>query len=347
MAKILYSIAKEGMGHAIRAEVIIKELSKKHDVLLLCGERQYEYLSKFLKKIIIIDDFDLIYINNSVSFPLTLLRNFFRSPFIIYSLLKNLKYIKKFKPDVIISDFDPLSNYLSYFIGKPLISLDNQHVSTKCKINVPERFKEDNFISSVVLSSIITNADYYLITSYFFPKVKDKNVFLFPPIIRDKIKKAKIVSKDHIIVYQTSDSYKKLVDVLKNTKFNYIFYGNKSGKEGNVIFKKFCEDEFIRDLASCKAIITNGGFQLISEAIYLGKPVLSIPIKHQFEQVLNAIYLKKLGYGKYYLDISEKKIEEFIKNINKYKIGLRKFKKEDNSKVLKIIEDFIHKDENY
>ena len=35
-----------------------------------------------------------------------------------------MRYIKKFKPDVIISDFEPLSNYWSYFIDKPLISLD-------------------------------------------------------------------------------------------------------------------------------------------------------------------------------------------------------------------------------
>ena len=29
------------------------------------------------------------------------------------------------------------------------------------------------------------------------------------------------------------------------------------------------------------------------------KPMLAVPIQHQFEQVMNARYLEKLGYGQY------------------------------------------------
>ena len=341
MAKILYAVAKEGMGHAIRAEVIAKELSKKHDVLVLAGGEPFKYLSKYFKRIINVKDFDLIYVNNSISFTLTSLRNFFRFPLILCSILGNLRHIKKFNPDVIISDFEPLSNYISYFLKKPLISIDNQHVSTKCKIDVPNEFKKDFLVSSAVSSSIITNARYYLITSYFFPKLKEKNVFLFPPILRDDIIQARVSNNDHILVYQTSDSYKKLINVLKNTKFKYIFYGNKEGKDGNITFKKFCEEEFIKDLADCKAVITNGGFGLISEAIYLGKPVLSIPTKHQFEQILNAIYLKKLGYGEYCQDITKRNTVDFIKSLTKFKKNLEKFNRTDNHEIIKKIEMII------
>ena len=343
MARILYGIAKEGMGHAVRAGILINELSKKHDVLILAGGKQFNYLAKYSKKIIKIDDFDLVYINNSISFTLTFLKNFLRSPLIILSILKNMKHIKKFKPDLIISDFEPLSNYLSIYLKKPLISVDNQHISTKCYVDIPKQFKKDFMVSSFVISSIITNADYYLIPTFFFQKVKCRNVFLFPPIVRDEITNAKVSNKGHIIVYQTSDSYKKLIPTLKNTKFNFIFYGNKQGKDKNIIFKKFCEKEFIKDLASCRAVITNGGFGLISEAIYLKKPVLSIPVKKQFEQILNAIYVKKLGYGEYYLRITEKRIGDFVKNIPKFRKNLKKFKKHDNSKMLDKLEQIISK----
>ena len=76
MAKILYGIAKEGMGHAVRSKVVVKALLKKHEVLALAGGKQHNYLSKNIKNIAKIDDFDLVYTNNSISFTLTFLRNF-------------------------------------------------------------------------------------------------------------------------------------------------------------------------------------------------------------------------------------------------------------------------------
>ena len=44
-------------------------------------------------------------------------------------------------------------------------------------------------------------------------------------------------------------------------------------------------------------MVTGGGFSLLSEAVYLGKPVLSIPLRGQFEQLMNARYLERDGYG--------------------------------------------------
>ena len=37
--------------------------------------------------------------------------------------------------------------------------------------------------------------------------------------------------------------------------------------------------------------------RLISEALYLGKPYLALPMQGQFEQQLNAFCLEQLGYG--------------------------------------------------
>ncbi|MFH1642262.1 MAG: MJ1255/VC2487 family glycosyltransferase [Nanoarchaeota archaeon] len=342
MAKILYGIAKEGMGHAVRSKVLIKGLSENHKFLILAGGKQYNFLKKSFNNIICIDDFDLTYINNSISYTLTFLKNLFKFPFIIYYIIKNYKLIKRFDPDLIISDFEPITNYLSYLLKKPLITVDNQHISTKCNIQFPKNYNKDFFISSVVIYSIITNAGYYLIPTFFYPQVKEKNVFLVPPVIRKEIQDAKILCKDHIIVYQTSGSNKRLMQLLKKTGNNYIFYGSRRKKDGNITFKQFSETEFIDDLASCKAVITNGGFGLISEAIYLKKPVLSIPIKKQFEQILNAVYLKKLGYGAYHLEITKKRLDHFINNIDIYKRRLQSIKKHDNSMILKKIEEILH-----
>jgi uncharacterized protein (TIGR00661 family) len=94
-------------------------------------------------------------------------------------------------------------------------------------------------------------------------------------------------------------------------------------------------------LSACKAVIANGGFTLISEALYLKKPILSIPVKKQFEQILNAIYLERLGYGMYSKETNKENILRFSKNIQKYKKNLNKYNRYDNRESLKKIDDTI------
>ena len=56
---------------------------------------------------------------------------------------------------------------------------------------------------------------------------------------------------------------------------------------------------FIEDLRTARGVIAGGGFTLMGEAVYLRKPMLAVPVAEQFEQILNARYLERLGYGDY------------------------------------------------
>ena len=73
----------------------------------------------------------------------------------------------------------------------------------------------------------------------------------------------------------------------------------KDEVDKNLTYKLFNENEFYNDLASAKAVICNGGFTFISEAISLKKPIYSVPAIGNFEQTLNGFYVQKLGYGEY------------------------------------------------
>ena len=72
-------------------------------------------------------------------------------------------------------------------------------------------------------------------------------------------------------------------------------------------------------------------------------PVLSVPVKNQFEQELNAIYLQKLGYGKYCSRLSKELVDEFLSNLGRYEEKLEEYKREDNSKVFGKIDEIIRK----
>lgn len=341
--RILYSVCGEGMGHAIRSSVIIEHLLKDNEVIIFASERAYDYLSSKFNNVYYIEGFNTVYTKNRAKYTSTFIagmkdlpRNLKRNMNILYSIART------FKPNIIISDFEAYSNLLSKILGIPLISVDNIHIITQTKLELPEKYYTERLAAMGVIRSFITRPKCYLITTFYYPPIKNNNVRLYPPVLRNRILKLKPRIGDHILVYQTSDSNNELIEILKLLNEKFIIYGFGIEKEeDNLSFRIFNENEFFKDFESCKAVIANGGFTLMSEAIYLKKPIYSIPVKKQFEQTVNSVYLKKLGYGEFYEQITKESFEEFLNNLDSYRDALSSFKHDDNYQILSDLEKVI------
>ena len=127
-----------------------------------------------------------------------------------------------------------------------MISIDNMHVITHCKIDVPRKFSRDKLKAEGVVRSFIMRPQKYIITSYFYPEIKNKDkVSIFPPILREEILNFKPSRGEHVLVYQTSTSNKKLIEILKELKKILLYMGLKWKREDkNITFRKFNEDQF-------------------------------------------------------------------------------------------------------
>ncbi|MBD3249751.1 hypothetical protein GF336_06925 [Candidatus Woesearchaeota archaeon] len=334
--KILYCVNGEGMGHSIRSKTIIDELKKHHTLYLVASGKAYRFFSKKYP-LVRVGSFNITYRNNSVDYLLTTINNIIKLPFLILHSLRLISLFLRFRPDVVITDVEPFGAYYSYLFRKKCISLDNQHI-----FNTKLDKKTDFLIDKLVSIALVPKADHYLVTTFFYPKKKNKKTLLFPPVIRKQIQKKKPKDKGHILVYQTSKSDRSLVPTLKKLDQDFILYSrNKEKQIKNIKFKRFSEKEFIKDLAGCRAVITNGGFTVISEALYLQKPILSVPVKNQYEQIRNAIHLQRAGYGMHCKEISYKNIERFLSNINTYKNNLRTYKKQNNNKIIDALDRLL------
>ncbi len=64
--------------------------------------------------------------------------------------------------------------------------------------------------------------------------------------------------------------------------------------EGNLIFKKTSEDDFLADLAACRYVIANGGHSLISEALYLGSRFSACPFIFSMSNISMPISCQKM-----------------------------------------------------
>ncbi len=342
MARILYGVAGEGLGHAVRSRVVIERLLKHHDIKIVAAARAYQYLSSYFP-VEEIDYFKIVYRNNAAANALTVLNNSARLPLILRRGWKIARIIKDFKPEVIITDFEPLVDYFAWWYGIPVISIDNQHIITNTSYGgIAKGFEVEEALTKAVIRSFIIKADMRFITTYYGAVAKGKNSLIIPPLLRKEILGLRPKKKNHILVYQTSASNALLLPALKGIRRIFIVYGfNVERKEGNVMFRKGNEKRFLRDLSSCSAVITNGGFTLISEALHLRKPILSIPVEWQFEQILNALYLEKLGYGMYAKKTEKEAVEKFLKKLPELRKNLKKYKRCTNEKALKEIEKSV------
>jgi uncharacterized protein (TIGR00661 family) len=66
----------------------------------------------------------------------------------------------------------------------------------------------------------------------------------------------------------------------------------------NLSFHKVNDQGFLEAMAACKGLICTAGFESVCEAMYLGKPVVMVPVAGQYEQACNALDGEQSGAGK-------------------------------------------------
>ena len=350
MARIIYGVNAEGLGHASRSKPTIDYLMKHHEVLILTDSKPYEFLSKFYKENLVRGrGFNIVYEKNKINLFKTL-DGIFNHPEKMTFFRTTNEIFNSFKPDIVITDGEPVTSLFARLRGLPLISIDNISALNVGSFRVAAKDIVNYEAARSLVRLWVPEADHFFICSFFDFKIrkiyrKKGNVSIIKPVLRDEIVKLKGAKEgDYILVYQTHDNNIELSKLL--SKVDYKFHAVKLPKYSgakNVIFKDVNPKTFPNEIAHAKAIIINGGFSLMSEALFLGKPVLSLPVKGTYEQKLNAIKLQELGYGEYHEKMSKEIIERFIERIPFYKSNLRRYHGSGNKELFKALDSIIPK----
>jgi uncharacterized protein (TIGR00661 family) len=270
-------------------------------------------------------------VNNRVRYERTVAKNLISAPRAARSVRRLGDLAKQRKVDLVCTDFEPLTCHVGHQLHLPIISIDNQHCLTNASVSYPKEFRRDAAAAKLVTRLMTPRANVYLAISFFPAKAKKNNTYLLPPILRREILDAKPSIGDHVLVYVTSPS-PDLAALLQQVRSDFRCYGfGREGHDANITYKKPSAAEFQKDLVSCKGVIANTGFSLVSEALHLGKPYLGVPVKHQFEQVFNAYYLEQSGYGPFWQDLNKERIKSFLFNLDLYRQQLASYPRQDNS----------------
>lgn len=335
MANIVYGVAGEGAGHSSRAREMITHLQGQgHRVKVVSYDRGYKNLK---------EDFDVFEteglnissVDNKVSVTKTFVDNIRRLGDGM-SKLRQLRHevFKALSPQVVITDFEPMTAYLANHYDIPLITIDNQHRMRYMEYPCPKRLRKDARVTETVIRTMVPKPDVSLVTTFYFGEVKNERTFLFPPILREEITDRTPSEGDHIVVYLTQ-GFDRVLDLLPSfSRERFFVYGHDTDKEvGNVRYRKFSAEGFVDDLASCKSVIATAGFTLMTEALHFGKPYLAFPMQGQFEQELNALLIDEMGLGRRARKARGSIIGNFLYRLPEYRDKLADYPRQDNSAI--------------
>jgi uncharacterized protein (TIGR00661 family) len=343
MGRILYGIMGDARGHVNRALIVAQDLSR-HEFLFLGGGKVLDLVSMGYA-VEALPMASTFYRNNKVDIPRTLangLRVLLGSPAVVRRVAD---IIDRFDPDLIVTDYEYFTPLAARKLGRFCVSLDHQHVVTHCSYETPKTERISGLMTGQSIKTLYSKADLFLVTSFFRVPPKDpRDTEVFPPILRRAVTESRPTEGDHILVYQTSPTFHKLLPVLEAIRRKFIIYGlGERVPRKNLVFKAPSTEGFLDDLRSCRYVITNGGHNVVSEALYLGKPVFSFPIANAYEQFLNAVFLARLGYGEYSTvpDPSPGVLQTFEVGLGEYAARIKRENFHGNREIFARLEELM------
>lgn len=298
--KILYGVQGTGNGHISRARSMATEFNK------LGVEVDYLFTSKPKDKMFDMECFG----NYKHRTGLTFVTNDGKIKYLKTAAhLKPIQFIHDVmnlniaEYDLIISDYEPITAWAGRYFNVDVVGIGHQY-AFNC--NIPKQ--GNNMLTNVIMKYFApTSSEFGLHWHHF-------NQPILPPIVEQfDVVPSKIDNK--FLVYLGFENTQTVIDLLEPfTDFDFHIYTSNpiDVDSTHITCNPLSKDKFTSDLLDCRGIITNSGFELVSEALTLGKQILVKPIIGQMEQESNAAALEYLNYGDTMSDLNSADISKFL-----------------------------------
>ena len=207
-----------------------------------------------------------------------------------YMMYKDAKSLPLEKYDVIINDFDFVTSLACKLKKLPSVQLGHQASFQSDATPRPDK-------KSVMGETILKH--YAHATKHIGFHFQKYDSFVLPPVIKEEFINVQPTDLNHVTVYLPSFQKHCLLEAfnrLPQIRFHWFLDSIESIRtEKNITYYPINQALFNKSLLSCHGLITGGGFETPSEALYLGKKLISIPIKNHYEQQCNAAAIKQMG----------------------------------------------------
>jgi uncharacterized protein (TIGR00661 family) len=257
------------------------------------------------------------------------------------------KTVDEFNPHLAIVDFEPLLPRVTRQLGITTLSLDHQHFLAALDFaTLPWNLRLRAQFLQPSVRLFCPWADAHLVSSFYrFPQ--RSGTFGYRQVgvlIREELGQLASQVEDHLVVYLRRQHAGPWLKYLDRLAIPCAVYGlDQEGVAGNLHFKQIGSREFLRDLVTCRCLISTAGNQLIGEALAVGKPVLAIPEQGNFEQQINGHFLQASGLGECCppARVSPRELQGFLDRLPMYRQRIGTQVRPGNEAVMQQIKQMI------
>jgi uncharacterized protein (TIGR00661 family) len=326
--RILYGVHGYGRGHATRTASVLPHLARHHQLLVLGGGDAYPSLWPE-HPVVKIPTLGFAYARGTGqrSNRQTFRRNVsgivdlkFGGP--TFDMVRGI--FEEFAPDVVIADAEAWTHHVAAFLRVPRISFDHIGLLAHCDPDVEWIDRLEAIVDTLCYRVLVGKPDRVLVSSFFPVRPKAKNVQVVAALPRPGLRGLTPTDGEHLVAYFNRGNVqltRHILDELRQVNCPIRIYGcSRRGREGNLSFLPPSNLPFLEDLASCRAVLSTAGNQLMGEALQLGKPMLVVP-ERCVEQRLNAAAVERLGVGRRltWRTLDARRIRRFLDKCGDYK----------------------------
>ncbi|WP_333796373.1 MJ1255/VC2487 family glycosyltransferase [Rheinheimera sp.] len=284
--RLLYGVQATGNGHISRARAMATQL-KRHGVKV-----DFVFSGRARDALFDMDCFGnfawcrgLTFVSHAGKI------NYWQSAFSnsLRQLWQDQQQLKTQHYDLVLTDFEPVTAWAARRQGTPCIALGHQYAFLHA---IPKQ--HDSLLSRQIFRFFAPAEQQLGLHWHHF----GARGAIAPPILDlpASAYNTEVVA-NKVLVYLPFEDPKQVHQLLKPlTGYQFVIFAPGLSREddGHLHFYPPCHQGFKQALASADAVLSNAGFELISEALQLKKKILVKPLQGQMEQASNALALEQL-----------------------------------------------------
>jgi len=316
--RVLFVVQGEGRGHLTQALTLRRWLADAgHEVAaVLVGRSQERRLPAFFLEKIQTPVHEFASPNfafdrrfRGIRPGRTLARNLLHLPEFQRSLHRLHEAVRDVAPDLVVNFYEVLIGllYRRAKLQPPLVCIAHQYFFLHPDYPFPPGYPlQRRLVRLFTRLTAPPGARKLALSFYEAPDLPERRLFVVPPLLRPELFQLPLDrTENFLLVYLLNRGYAD--DLIRwHTRHPeiglHVFWDNTERPDGwsprpGLVFHHLNDRLFLEKMARCHGVVTTAGFETVAEALYLGKPVLMVPVEGHFEQRCNAYDAERLGAG--------------------------------------------------
>jgi len=212
------------------------------------------------------------------------------------------------QPDLIINFFEPIAAFYAITRRKrpPVVAIGHQFMfQHEGYIQTPGMWKQQ--LSMKLYTRILgARATKLALSLYEAKDVPEKSIIVGPPILRKQLFGLESnPNGDFVLIYLLNHGYAAQIIEWSNRNPQvklHCFYDKPEAPaefqhSPSLTFHRLDGEKFLKMMAECRHVVCTAGFESVSEAAWLGKPLFLVPVENHVEQQVNALDAQQFGIG--------------------------------------------------